>query len=394
MLAAAVLVVFSMPSGLAVTAKDREIIEPADINAFVRETTETEFYALAYLSLLTHSFFSIGFDSFLTEESYMVLDADFSQSVDITDAFQFLTWDSYCRLTGSYPPEAEAYMAQRVSMTTPVVTTVTEITVSTENPVGTDVTGSDTTDDPALSTTEETTVTTTTISTTTTRTTATTKAATTTSATTTVKKAVYDGIDVSKYQLDVDWTKVKKNGKDFAIIRAGYGKYASQEDPYFAQNMKNAKAAGLSCGAYWFSYADSVASAKQEAEVFASVIEGYQFDYPLVFDIEAEVHAKMTKEQVSAIIEAFCDTMESKGYFVTVYSYASFLNSKVYDSVLEKYDVWVAHFNVDSPSYTKSYGMWQYSSTGSVSGIKGDVDMDYSYRNYPAIIKNAHLNGF
>ena len=197
------------------------------------------------------------------------------------------------------------------------------------------------------------------------------------------------------YQQNVDWKAVKNSGVDYAIIRAGYGRYASQEDPYFDQNMRNAKAAGLACGAYWFSYADSVAAAKQEAEVFLQVIDGYQFEYPLVFDIEDQVHVNMTKEQVSAIIEAFCQTVEAKGYYVSVYSYASFLNTKVYQSVLEKYDIWVAHFNTSAPAYSLSnYGMWQYSSTGSVPGIAGNVDLDYGYYRYPNIMSQAHLNGF
>ena len=254
--------------------------------------------------------------------------------------------------------------------------------------------------------------------TTTTESTTTSESATTTSATTTSRmttakttttpvvtttegigawanKDLYRGIDVSMYQQNVDWKAVKNSGVDYAIIRAGYGRYASQKDPYFDQNMRNAKAAGLACGAYWFSYADSVAAAKQEAEVFLQVIDGYQFEYPLVFDIEDQVHVNMTKEQVSAIIEAFCQTVEAKGYYVSVYSYASFLNTKVYQSVLDRYDIWVAHFNTSAPAYSlSSYGMWQYSSTGSVPGIAGDVDLDYGYYRYPNIMSQAHLNGF
>ena len=159
--------------------------------------------------------------------------------------------------------------------------------------------------------------------------------------------------------------------------------------------MRNAKAAGVTCCAYWYSYAVTPAEAKQEAEVFASIVQGYQFEYPLVLDIEDSTQTKLSKEQVSAIIQAFCDTMESKGYYISLYSYASFLNSYVYQSVLEDYDIWVAHFGVSRPSYSKtSYGMWQYSSTGSVSGISGNVDLDYSYKCYPNLMTKYHLNGF
>ena len=188
---------------------------------------------------------------------------------------------------------------------------------------------------------------------------------------------------------------MKASGKDFALIRAGYGKYASQEDPYFDQNMKGAQAAGIACGAYWFSYAESVADAIQEASVFADVIEGYQFEYPLVFDIEAPVHTTMSSSEIGAIIKAFCTEMENRGYFISLYSYANFLNTKVPQDVLERYDIWVAHFDVSKPNYTKTkYGIWQYSSTGSVSGISGNVDLDYSYRDYLGIMVRAHKNGY
>lgn len=202
-------------------------------------------------------------------------------------------------------------------------------------------------------------------------------------------------MDVSKYQTNIDWKAVKADGIDFAMIRAGYGKVANQKDPYFEQNMKNAKAAGIACGTYWYSYATTPAEAGQEAELFASVIQGYQFEYPVVLDIEDKVQTALTKEQVSAVINAFCEVMESKGYYVSLYSYASFLNTYVYQSVLEDYDIWVAHFNVSRPSYSKtSYGMWQYSNSGNINGINGNVDLDYSYKCYPDLMTKYHLNGF
>ena len=145
-------------------------------------------------------------------------------------------------------------------------------------------------------------------------------------------RSVARGIDVSMYQSYVNWDKVKKEGNvDFAIIRAGYGKYASQEDPYFDINMQNARAAGIDCGAYWFSYALTPEDAVLEAKAFLSVIKGYQFEYPVVFDMEYEKQAKLSREQASAIAEAFCSTMEKEGYYVSVYSYVSFLNDMFTD---------------------------------------------------------------
>lgn len=201
---------------------------------------------------------------------------------------------------------------------------------------------------------------------------------TTTTTTTTIKK----GIDVSEHQASVDWTKVKSAGVEFAIIRAGYGKEYDQEDLYFDQNIVNAQKNGLDCGVYWYSYADSVEDAYREAEVCYSMIKDYDYEYPVYFDIEEKKHANMTTAEVSAIIEAFCSTMKNKGYRVGLYSYANFLSTKVYTSVLQKYDIWVAHFGAEKPEYSGEYGIWQYSCTGRVDGISGDVDLNYGYVDY------------
>lgn len=203
-----------------------------------------------------------------------------------------------------------------------------------------------------------------------------------------------NGIDVSTFQREIDWNTVKDSGVDFAVIRAGYGRELNQVDARFHENMQKAKDAGIDCGAYWYSYAVTPEQAVQEAETCYEIIKDYQFEYPIVFDIEDETQKYLSTATISAIIESFCSTLESKGYYVSLYSYASFLNSKVYQSTLEKYDVWVAHYGVSSPSYTGNYGMWQYSSSGSVSGINGNVDMDYSYKNYPYLMSKYHLNGF
>jgi len=242
-------------------------------------------------------------------------------------------------------------------------------------------------------------------------TTATTKATTTTAkttakptATTTVityatkpgigAGAIFEGVDVSVYQGNIDWNRAKADGIEFAIMRAGYGKYVSQKDKYFDQNMKNAKAAGLPCGVYWFSYALTPEDAIKEADACYEVIKNYKLEYPVSFDMETESQMKLPKETVAQIIEAFCGRMESYGYYTTLYTYASFLNYKVDDRIFDKYDIWVAHYNTNKPAFNRNYGLWQYSCTGSVWGITGNVDRDYVYLDYERIIKNAHLNGF
>jgi len=194
------------------------------------------------------------------------------------------------------------------------------------------------------------------------------------------------GIDVSAWQPDIDWKAVKEAGIEFAIMRAGYGKYASQEDPTFDYNMEQAQANGIACGAYWYSYATDVESAIQEAEVCYSIIKDYDFTYPVYFDIEDPIQVNLTTAQISAITEAFCSTLASKGYRVGIYSYTTFLKTKIYSEILDKYDVWVANFDVSAPSYSGDYGIWQYTASGYVDGINGDVDLDVSYINYPYIM--------
>lgn len=172
------------------------------------------------------------------------------------------------------------------------------------------------------------------------------------------------GIDVSQWQGNIDWQAVKDSGIDFAIIRAGYGKLVSQKDPTFDYNVQNAQRVGLNCGTYWYSYALTVEDAQAEAEACYEIIKNYDFNYPVYFDIEDPSQSGLSAAQVSAIIETFCTTLQEKGCYVGLYSYANFLTTHVFETVLKKYDVWVAHFDVMQPDFNGEYGMWQYSSTG------------------------------
>lgn len=223
----------------------------------------------------------------------------------------------------------------------------------------------------------------------------TTKVTTTTKATTTTTtKSRYKGIDVSRHQGTIDWAKVKKSGIEFVMIRAGYGKYSDQVDANFKTNITNAQKAGLDCGVYWYSYALNTSDALAEAKTCYNTIKGYKLSYPVAFDIEESSQMALTTTQVSNITKVFCEYLESQKYYVSVYSFASMLKDKMNSSVLTKYDIWVAHINVSKPNYSGNYGMWQYSHTGSVSGISGNVDLDYSYKYYPGIMKKQKLNGY
>ena len=199
------------------------------------------------------------------------------------------------------------------------------------------------------------------------------------------------GIDVSEWQDSIDFAKVKQSGIGFVIIRAGYGN--GNKDSCFEQNYSRAKAAGLPVGAYWYSYADSAAGAKNEAQKCAAILKGKQFEYPIYFDLEEKSQLSKGKDFCSSLITAFCNEMEAQGFFAGFYMSLSAVNSYVTDAVKKRYAFWVAQWN-DTCSYTGQYGLWQYSSKGSVSGINGNVDMDCGYIDYPSIIKNGGFNGF
>lgn len=200
------------------------------------------------------------------------------------------------------------------------------------------------------------------------------------------------GIDVSTWQGDIDFKKVKAAGYDFVIIRAGYGKLSTQKDNKFEQNYKNAKAAGLNVGAYWYSYADSADEATKEAQACLQAIAGKQFEYPVFFDME-EAKQMKSREFCDSLINAFCSKMEKSGYFVGLYSNLSTLNTYVSEAVRKRYAIWLAQW-ASKPTYNGAYGIWQKSDKGSVPGIKGNVDLDESYIDYPRIIKAKGLNGF
>ena len=201
------------------------------------------------------------------------------------------------------------------------------------------------------------------------------------------------GIDVSKHQGAIDWQKVKNSGVDFAILRAGYGKYDGQKDEHFEENYINAKNAGIKLGAYHYSYAKSVEDAKKEAEVFLKWIDGKRFEYPVALDVEEKSQSDKGKQFVSDIIRAFCETVEKAGYYVCVYANKYWLDNFVDDDCKRKYDTWLAQWT-EKATYDGNYGIWQYSSQGNIDGIAGRVDLDESYKDYYAIIKTNGLNGF
>lgn len=201
-----------------------------------------------------------------------------------------------------------------------------------------------------------------------------------------------NGIDVSRYQSNVNYQAVKASGRDFMMIRAGYGMYLNQKDPLFETHYQGGKAAGLSLGAYHYSYARNPAEAAREAEVFLDFISAKTFSYPVALDIEDKSQLGLSQNVLTDIARTFCERVQNAGYYVMIYSNKNFLLNHLNLSSLP-FDIWLAHY-ASQTDYPGAYGIWQYTSSANVPGVNGRCNANYSYKDYPAIIQRAGLNGF
>ncbi len=197
------------------------------------------------------------------------------------------------------------------------------------------------------------------------------------------------GIDVSTWNGDIDWYSVKESGIDFVIIRVGFRGYSYgtlYEDDMFETYLSGAKAAGLKVGLYFYTQAVSEYEAVEEASLCLELLDGRSLNYPIFIDMEdaGSDYARtngLTNSQRTTIINAFCDTIRSGGYRAGLYANKYYLTSMIYTSQLSSSTrIWIAHYTSSShPEYQEMYDMWQYSSTGSVPGIYGSVDLNISY---------------
>ncbi len=203
--------------------------------------------------------------------------------------------------------------------------------------------------------------------------------------------ASYTGIDVSTYNGEIDFEAVKNFGIDFVIVRLGGRGYGEEgilfEDDYAMHNLRSAKAAGLMVGAYFFSQAITPEEAAQEANFCLDILDGFYLDYPLVFDWEQIDSAENPRTQdiapevLTNCAVAFCHTVKKAGYIPCLYTDSKKAYMKFDLSKLSDVDIWYAFYN-DSPDMYYNYMMWQYSCTGQVDGIEGDVDLNICFKNY------------
>ncbi|MDO5402731.1 MAG: glycoside hydrolase family 25 protein [Eubacteriales bacterium] len=227
----------------------------------------------------------------------------------------------------------------------------------------------------------------------------------------TVPSTVYEvnelvrGIDVSQWQADIDWRAVADSGIKFAIIKCagrGYGTGSLYEDPYFTKNIQGALANGIQVGVYFFSQATTVGEAYEEASMTVNLIKNYNITYPVAIDYETGSGYRINSVSMAdktKICKTFCDVVKSAGYSPMIYTCKSdFYNEIDTAQLAAGYKIWMAQYfykyygtgvdyqyGDDLPGFDWGYQMWQYTSTGTVPGISGNVDMNlafFTYANY------------
>lgn len=193
---------------------------------------------------------------------------------------------------------------------------------------------------------------------------------------TVVERAIARGIDVSRWQGNIDWQAVAADDVSFVMLGT---RSKGVVDPYFHTNIQGASAAGLKVGAYIYSLATTPDMAREEADFVLDLVKEYPVSFPIAFDAEdSATLGSLPPEQVSEVINAFCERIEEAGYYPIVYANDYWLSSKI-DLNTMKHDVWVARYDV-MHKYADPI-MWQISSTGSIDGIDGNVDIDFLYRD-------------
>lgn len=203
------------------------------------------------------------------------------------------------------------------------------------------------------------------------------------------------GIDVSFWQGNFNFLQAAREGVKFAILR---GAYNLSKDTKFEEYYSNARASGLNIGVYHYTMATTPAEAIQEAKfLLENVLADKKFELPIYFDIEDQIHKNLSKSQVSAITRAYLDYLESRGYWVGVYSSKSFIDTYLEEDIKNDYAMWVAQWNTEC-TYQGQYGMWQFGGETNYirsTKINGQtVDQNYMLVDYPTLIKEKRKNGY
>lgn len=191
-----------------------------------------------------------------------------------------------------------------------------------------------------------------------------------------IQNVLARGIDVSRWQGEINWSQVAADDVSFVMLGT---RSKGAVDPYFHRNIQQASAAGVKVGVYIYSLAVTVEMAEAEADFVLDLIHDYPVSYPVAFDMEDSTQGNLSKEELAAIANAFCKKISDSGYYPIVYANENWLKNKL-DMSLMDYPVWVARYSA-RPSYQNPV-MWQATSTGSVKGINGNVDIDFQFKDF------------
>ena len=202
------------------------------------------------------------------------------------------------------------------------------------------------------------------------------------------------GVDISKWQSGFDFNNALQEGVEFVILR---GAYAMSKDKCFETFYNQCKSLNIPVGVYHYTMAETVDEARDEANFMLNILKGKQFEYPIWLDVEDKVQKTLGKDLLTQIITTYLDILEGAGYYVGIYSTYLYLRDYAHIDMLDKYDKWIAQWSTKN-TCKKPYGMWQFGGetnkirTNKVAGVT--CDQNYAYKDYPAIMKKAGLNGF
>lgn len=196
------------------------------------------------------------------------------------------------------------------------------------------------------------------------------------------------GIDVSKWNKEIDWESVRAAGVDFVIIRCGYRGSktgALVEDPYFKKNVEGAEAAGIKVGIYFFTQATNEIEAVEEASMALMLCRNYKLALPIFIDTEgAGGNGRadgLGVDTRTAVCEAFCRTIENSGFNAGVYASKNWFNNNLSTENLSDYTIWLAQYSREA-TYDGRYDLWQYTSAGTIDGIETRVDLNMCYKDF------------
>lgn len=200
-----------------------------------------------------------------------------------------------------------------------------------------------------------------------------------------------DIIDVSRYQGTIDWSKLagKIGGAMLKTVSTNKSFGGIYIDPQFKRNYSECKRLGIPVGVYYYTYAQDAAAVQAELAKLHQALAGKTFTLPVAVDVEDNKLKALSADALTDLVIAAADAIESWGLYAMVYTYTYYSQTELNMDRLAAYDLWIADYRSKRP--TRKHGMWQYTSTGKLDGIAGNVDISHAYKDYPSIIARAGL---